>query len=353
MNCRNTLILLFFLGIVHPAAWSQTWRWQSRFDISLLSDDNVFESLTGSSSDQAGRLLLRLSAKGTQLRRVNATAQYLGGFEGYTRFSEENRMIHDASAACSVRLGGNFSARIGLGGKSKTFFQSTRGYRYWTLTPSVIWAPVRGVRTSLFASFAGMDWLAGRYFDTTHQRIGLTLSLEVRPGFTVELRSSLGEGAYQRNAFTSVETDSTIDWMDLGVTQKDNLREVTVSMEWYGWALVQVNGMFQQIKSNSYGYAYTQPEFSATVVKPIPWKLSLALRAVIRWKRYTDSLRPLFQIRPDTENEESSYVVADLSRDISRTASCRIRLGWYRNESPFRNLFYEKQVVSLGLTQRF
>jgi hypothetical protein len=38
---------------------------------------------------------------------------------------------------------------------------------------------------------------------------------------------------------------------------------------------------------------------------------------------------------------------------LKRQTSFRIRIGYYRNESPFRDLYYDKWSFSAGVTKRF
>ena len=51
--------------------------------------------------------------------------------------------------------------------------------------------------------------------------------------------------------------------------------------------------------------------------------------------------------------EESNFIVLDASRDISSSLTALVRFAWYKNESPWASLYYEKFLVNLGLELRF
>jgi hypothetical protein len=123
--------------------------------------------------------------------------------------------------------------------------------------------------------------------------------------------------------------------------------------EWYGWALLRIGISYRRNVSNSYGYAYEVPTIHVLGARALPWKLTVRIFVSLQWKTYTDPLQPFLQIRPDTEIEENNTMVLDLSRDFGRGWEIVLRSAWYQNESPFRNLFYKKRVIGIGLSKRF
>jgi hypothetical protein len=70
-------------------------------------------------------------------------------------------------------------------------------------------------------------------------------------------------------------------------------------------------------------------------------------------RRYTDPLDPFLPIRPESENEENNCFLIDISRAVGRRTSLKVQAGMYRNESPFRDLYYRKILYSVGMTHAF
>jgi len=331
----------------------QSWKWQSRLDFSWVHDDNVFESLTGTNSDHSGRVLADFYGRGSLFKPVLLSLRYQCGLEGYSQYRVENRVINDGEVIFEVPIHRFFSFGTTLQGKAKTFFQTTRGYGFYQLSPFIKWISPKGLRGSLFYSYSLLDYRQGFYFDVRNQSGGFFIEYQVMPEITLDFRWTIGAFQYERHSFTYILLDTSYQWMDLGVQQNDQYQVISTQLEIYKWALMRIGFSCRWNDSNSYGYGYACPEIRIIMAKSFPWDLTLRFYWSHRWKKYTDTLEPLLQIRPDTENEESSFTVLDISKDIMAKSSFRIRLGWYRNESPFRDRYYTKNLFSIGFTQRF
>ena len=347
------IVCLIFIAIWQGEGIGQDWRWRSRLDLAYVRDSNVFESFTEDQADDTGRLLLDVSGSGRVIHPIAVSFQYKGGIEGYRQYSDENRMIHDGKITCNAPLFRRLSAGLTVQGKTKTFFQTTRGYQISSISPVLRCSLPIGFRLSLIYSHAFLNYSQGTYFDTRYQNGGLLLEYTPFHELAVDIRWSMGTFTYDRNAFEYEFVDTAYQWMDRGEKQKDRFQEIAVYLEIYHWGLLRVGGSYQWNHSNSYGYSYDCPELHLMFAKELPWNMMLRFYGTLRWKRYRDELLPLLQIRPDAENEESSFLVADLCRDIFKDCSLRFRFGWYRNESPFRSYYYQKNLISFGLTQRF
>lgn len=346
----GVFLFLVFLG---EEGVSQNWRWQSRLDISWVRDSNVFESLTETLADHTGRLLIELSGRGQTLRPLTVWLRYKGGLEGYGQYSIENRMVNDGMATCEIPIQHSISSGVTVQCKAKTFFQTSRGYLLPQVSSFLRWSLPHGLRGTLVYSFSFLDYTQGTYFDTKHQSISLILTVAPIPEVTFDLQGTTGKLKYERHAFEYVWADTAYQWFDLGRRQKDHFHEISAQIEIYKWALCRIRCSYQKNVSNSYGYSHSCPELRMIIAKSLPWDLTLRFFWTLQWKQYVDSFQPLLQIRPDSENEESSFTIIDISKDFFKNSSLRFRLGWYRNESPFRDRYYEKNLLSLGFTQRF
>ena len=129
--------------------------------------------------------------------------------------------------------------------------------------------------------------------------------------------------------------------------------EFATGLEIYQWIFAGIQLSYQKIQSNNYGYAYTCPRLRCILAKSFKWDLTVRFYWSLYLKDYSDDLKPILQVFPDSENEENSFTVVDLSKDLRNQLSVHVRLGWYQNESPFRDLYYQKQLLSMGLTKRF
>jgi hypothetical protein len=198
-----------------------------------------------------------------------------------------------------------------------------------------------------------LNYRQGSFFDTDYQSAGLMLSWFPFYELSFDVKCSSGFLAYDRHAFDLVSIDTTYQWMDTGEEQRDRFHEIALDLEIYKWGLLKLGFAYRWSRSNSYGYTYYCPDIHMRWAMGLPWEITLQVYGVLQWKRYEDALEPLLQIRPDSEYEENSFAVIDASRDIFRDCSLRFRMGWYRNESPFRSHYYQKRLVSCGATLRF
>ena len=346
--------VLVLLGFWVEKGLGEGWEWSSRLDLSYVRDSNVFESISEPMSDHTGRFLFQLSGGGRPIKPVVLSFRYSGGLQGYGRYSMENRMVNDVKSSCEIPFWSRASLGVEFQGRDKTFFQIDRGYRFWQGSSFVRWTFPSGLRAELFYAFSLLDYVEGVNFDYDYRGGGVLLEMALMPRVTWEFQFVLGESRYERTAFGYEKTDDyTYQWIDRGRVQEDDLQEVSTTLEVYQWALVQFGYSYQWNLSNSYGYSYNQPQLNVLVAKTLPWGLAVRFYWVLQMKDYTDSLTPLLQIRPDTENEENSFTLVDLSKDLMQNLSLRFRLGWYKNESPFRDRYYKKNLISMGFTQRF
>lgn len=322
-------------------------------DFSCLLDNNVFESLSEPVADQAGRFLLQVSGKKTSKHPYSVGLLYKGGFEGYIDHNIEDRMIHDGKVTLEVPVFRPISMGCKLNGRTKTFFRSVRGFILYHVSPFIRFSPLRGLSSSVYMTYSHLDYVRGTYFDTRYFGMGLSVAYMPRNGLKLDFDWSVGTSGYERNAFAFESQDTAYTWIDLGVWQEDRFHEIAFEVEVYRRWLLHVGFAYQRSISNSYGYSYECPRVWIMCAKTFPWDLTLTLYGTLQWKRYLDSIQPLLQIRPDAESEESNFAVVEISKDVFKTYSIRFRLAWYKNESFFRSTYYEKRLISIGLTKRF
>ena len=357
MQPINRISLLFLLSLpifFGTARASDGWKWNSRTDLSFVQDNNVLESVTGAVSDITARIFADINGARQLSPSASLSFDYKGGAEAYKAYTSENRMIHDLSTRFLLGILPNLSVGLSLQTRTKTFFQAKRGYILLQGAPSLRWKLGTGSRASLFAAYTFLDYADGAVFDFRRLNAGIRYDLALSSRATWSIQALLGRIAYRRNALDYRPlAEDLYQWIILDADQRDTIREISSTLEFYYVALIRCIGAYQWIASNSYGYSHTRPKLQVIAAKTFPWSLTLRVYWSLNLKNYGDSLQPILQVSPDTETEENSYLLIDLIKDLKDDFSLRLRLGVYRNESPFRDLYYEKTLLSLGLSKRF
>jgi hypothetical protein len=328
--------------------------WSAKCSVGLLHDTNVYESFDRPVPDGLGRIWLDAAARFRLPGSVRLSVNYSGGLDVYAAQWQEDRTVQSFSGNAEVPLWGKASAGFELQGKAKSFFRIDRGYATGRAAPFI--------RLNLFdmailkASWAAtlFDFSPGNAFD--YGSSGAELILESSPFPSV--RWSLGfasvESRFRRRAVKFIFPEYLISpWIPLGFDQKDRTASYSASVEVYRWAYWLLRFSNETNRSNGYGYSYRDPEVELVFAKMLPWGLNFKLFWTLRRKTYSDPLMPFLQVRPDAEDETSSRTLLDVSKALKERVTARLRVARYQNESPFRNLYYRKDIVSLGCSYEF
>lgn len=351
---RNATVLWmwigFCIGVVPAVSKSST----SKFDVSLVRDSNVFESVNAGQADAAGRLLFQATWKRRFFNSFQTGLSYRGGGEFSPRFSNESRAVNEWNAQGEIFLKPLGSAGFDLTERLKTFFRGQRGYSY---TEGCFYFRRRlcsGLNATGFYSLSRMDYAGGKYFDCRSNWGGVRFHWAAARRMAWTFQGSTGNVRYTRQAFDILRRSLySEEWIASGQIQKDSFREWSVQCESLCWLFLRLNVGYETSDSNNYGYAFRRPRIHLLAVKSVASDWTVGVVWSYLKKRYSDSLKPILQIRPESENEENNYVLADLTRVLSEKTSLRIQAGWYCNESPFRDLYYEKMLYSVGVNHAF
>jgi hypothetical protein len=229
-----------------------------------------------------------------------------------------------------------------------------RGYGFYRFSPFLRIQVAHGLTGTLFTHLYSLDQREGTRFDYRYTSGSFSLEWEPSPRIQWELQTTVGWFRFQRNALDYRAIGSnTYEWVDKGLNQIDRQLEIAIALEVYQWAFIRMRFTYGNIESNSYGYSHYTPRFEIVAAKGLIWDTTLRLYWTLFRKKYTDPLQPILQVHPDTETDENQLMLADLSKDLIENFSLWIRFAWYRNESPFRNLYYEKVRLSAGMSTRF
>lgn len=344
-HCIFSMGLFFVLN--NPLS-SHPFDWQARLDLSFIHDSNVLESIYDQQSGNSARILVNMECTKHFTNHDQFHMVYRGGLEGYQALSPENRIIQHLSLIYAYKL--TRHATIGLEPQVRwrTFFQSDRGYQWQKIDAFAQINLPWGFGIKVYTSLSKMD-ASGQHFDYNSRSDGFKImwrksnKLLLYTGYSSELMNNKEFAySYMTNYPFLYPEDNK---------QKNLLQETMFGIEWMGWVLCRLELCYQTQFSNSYGYDFKKPEAELILVKSLPSHLSFRAYGRYQLKDYLDDLTSLIQIHPDTETEQSRYLLCDLIKDLNKNQSMRLRVGWYQNESPFRNLYYKKTVISIGMSQ--
>jgi hypothetical protein len=350
MHRKPAVIILLCIAPLAAAAAAGS----VKLGFGLISDSNVFETEALPESDRLGRLWFDANARIRPSRALGLAVNYSGGVDGYFVHDSESRTVHNLSGFAEVSLNQRAMAGIECQGKVKSFFSPGRGYAAWHAAPFLRWWLLDAVRLKAAGWVAGFDYRPGNVFDFRSSGADLSLEASPFPGFKVLAGMSFSAMTFRRDALdvTLLIFQQGV-WIPLGVRQKDRVVEGFITFESYRWAYWLARVSYETSRSNGYGYSYRDPQFDFVFAKLLPWGLNVQLVWMLRRKTYTDPLAPFLQVRPDAEDETHSQAMVDVSKRLKTGWTARFRVARFRNESPFRDLYYQKDIVSLGCTYDF
>ena len=344
------MLIILLLLLFHQIGSSQTWHWKSRFEGALVYDSNVFENFQNPVDDRLGRFFWELTGK-NRYQRVNTFMQFKGGLDGYSKHTIENRMVNELKGnhafPITKRLAGSISYRL----RARTFFKSSRDYLYISGSPAIQYQISRYFKTLFALSTMSFYFKGNPNYNYNFLSARFALSGTIH-SLLLRFHIRTGTISYNRNAIDYVNLENGY-WADKGMIQKDNIIEGGIGFETYSWALVQTYFTWRQDRSNSYGSSYDLYQIHLILAKPLPWKMTCKLIGHLYLKSYNNSFDDIIQILPDTELEENTYLIFDIAKDVSDKHEIYVRTAWYKNESPFRNRYYEKFLFSAGCSFRF
>jgi len=350
---RAAALLFFLLAGSHIPAYAQH-RSRSYVEIFTGTDTNVLRDTTGRSADNTVQAFFHRAAL-FKRKRSRLRTQYTvsGGVTAYGRFSEENRTALHGTLLLVLPFSGNTEASVKTAAKVKYYFS---GIHYETLdaAESVTFFPWAGLSVSAWAVQTRFFVQPDSYFSYTDLCCGADITYKLSRKCSFSLRPHISYRRFNRNAFMYMQSQWGEDvWTEDTQPQKDTGAGIEIRARFFYWALVDLSLSAVSNRSNSFGYSYTRPGVRITAARAVSPSITLTVRGEVRKKNYTESLLPLFQIRPSTEHDENTFVYMDLCKDFSGKQSLRMRMGIYKNESPFRQRYYEKTVITVGYSRRF
>ncbi|HNW60669.1 MAG TPA: hypothetical protein PKI62_13400 [bacterium] len=349
---RALAYILFAAGLAlagENTAPAAAWKMSHRLQAGWEQDSNVYEALSGPRSGQDLRLLYELRAGGHRGSRTFRLG-YRSGGQFYSGLSRENKLIQEAEAGVelpltpALRLGWTGYGRIKLFLKRGEDYAFGRGQLYLGLR-----LPAR-LLLKVGCSGEGLDYPGARFYDYSAPGLFLQLQRPVGGRFVVSGHASLQRLHYRRSLYQMVSRNEAFPLRD--AYQRDRIASggLRVEASWQGF-LGQLGYRYEKSASNAPGYDYGRSVLEASFVQQLAgWYFRGVL--TLQKKQYRDNLYPFWPLQLDTEQEESNFLVADLSRPLMERIELILRAAWYRNESPWANLYYRKRLLSFHFELR-
>jgi hypothetical protein len=347
MPDRQTIRLIICLGFMASVASAQNgWRTHHRLQVGYEHDSNVLEAISHEKGADNLRLLLDLKAQ-----RRGLSLAYQGGYQLYPGYAAENKLANEFSVGVQHRIATNVDIGVQVWARLKIFLSGDQDLArgYWQ--PYIQWT--LNDHSSLRTGFRqdGLDYARSDYFDYDSPGFFLQWRQRLATHWTVVPTISFNQNRFQRTAQQLLGSSAGL--VMEAVRQEDDVTTAALYNEWL-WRslLLSVNYTWQQNRSNSYGYNYDRHGVTLMFTEQMG---TFFLRGYMTWqkKNYRDALLPFLPIELDTEQEENNFYVLDVSRDLWPDITAVVRWAWYKNESPWANLYYKKTLVQTFLEWRF
>jgi len=351
-----TALFLFILPALSFPQNKSNWRLRNRLQASYVFDDNIKEAAENSTNlieDSSFRLLFESTATRRSKQLVHSLI-YKGGVQAYQSNNSENKLINEIQFSSMRRIGA-----FGLGlrgfGRLKLYLNDQLDYGSGFVEFFVNLPKTLGFNSRLAVQRAGLSYKSSNDFDnsewlfsfTVNRRLSSRLSLKITPLF-----SSRKFSARPVFSFEDDGTNELITVVDSDDNQLDRDFQVLTQLVYSKTFLVNLSYLAKQSNSNSELFSFTKHQLNLVVGVPFPKDFWLRLYLAAQVKSYSIENATL-PANADPERTESNFVVVDFSKDLSQSLSALIRFAHYNNESVIRDLFYRKNLLTLGFDFRF
>jgi len=343
MAWRVTFALGLMLFALSPRLCLSQSRWllSNRLQAGGEHDDNIFESSARPTSAYSGRMLFSSRAD-RAWQRAQLSLAYSGGLQTYASHAVENKLTNEANAEAHWNVSRWCQLRGALNGTLKIYLNDR--YDFGT-TQSALSAGLQlpqSFMLTLSTATARLDYADSDFFDFLSRSYGVTVRRPLAGWLTAEGGMNYSRLNYLRYVYLSANEK-----------QHDEQTGIVARFIIGRRFLVNVSGEWLCNNSNNAGYDYERWRLSVIGAVRIAPRWLLRIAALRQHKKYLEAQRPIDPIELDAERNESNFIVADLSYDLSSQVGWLLRVANYDNEAAFRGLFYQKTVLFSGIEYRF
>jgi len=317
------------------------------------TDTNVLRDTTGRSADNTYQVFFHRRSSFNTAFKIYGAYSLSGGMSLYTRFSSENRASFNS--AVNLRLPVTRISVINFDGTAKfKYYFNGINYQLFNSHQGIILTPKPGFVLQFYADLIKFNMPDDPDFSYTCAGAGGSFTYKFSGSLSLSVRSFAAKRVFLRDAFDYTKNPDTSDnWIRKSFRQNDNIYSVSLNLQAFSVVFIDADISFDTNLSNSFGYSYRRPKFSFTIARAITENITLTIKGAVQKKAYKEKVAPILMVRPKTEFEENSFIIGDLARDFGDKNSIKIRFAFYKNESPFRERFYKKSVITVGYSHRF
>ncbi len=343
-------IFLFVLGtswlhgqdVPNP---DQGWHFSNRLQMGWEQDSNVLEDLDDPRQCRSMRLLF--DARGS--RKWNRRAlhfAYRGGLQLYDRLPREHKLIQEVETTALLTAKPTLQVSAQMWGRLKLFLNQETDYAYGKGQLSLLKVLPAGFNAKGAVHVEMLDYAQSSFYNF----IGPGGYGHVQYRFNRNLLATVFANVqwltFNRPAYS--DGPSYQVFQEPASHQKDHLQGYGLRIEAVlpGF-IAQAAYRFENNASNSFAYDYSRHVAELLVGKTFA---GFYLRGLLtlQKKYYPDDLVPFWPLQLDTEREENNYLVVDLSRALTPALDVMVRAAWYRNESIWANLYYQKTLLTIS-----
>jgi hypothetical protein len=326
------------------------WNFSNRLQLGWEIDSNVQEALRH--AEQARSLRLIFDSRSHRYGKiVSLHFSYHSGLQTYWKYARENKLINEASGKVTFRLNKRLETGVQVWGRLKLFLSQDTDYALGQLSP-FLQAKLPG---QLFLQSGwrveNLDYAESDYYDYSSPAFYCQLGIPIVQDLTVSPEFSFGKVQLDRPAYRL--TAGPQNWLPTTGRQSDKMYIYSIRVDWlWHGLLINSSYSFESYRSNSYGFNFNRHQMTLMFARKLT---SILVRGygTIQKKSYLDAFLPFWLLELDSEKEESNFAVLDLSRDLSSSLTLNLRAAWYKNESPWASLYYQKRMINLGMEIRF
>ena len=347
------LLAAILLGTEGAFGQSDTvpaWRFANRLQLGWENDDNVEESLHH--PNEARSLRFIFDSRGHRYGKLSSlNFSYHSGLQLYWQYARENKLVNEASSKATFKLFRGTEIGLHAGGRLKIFLGRETDYAWGYLSPLVQISLPRNLTLQTGWRLESLDYAQSDYYDYSGPLYYAQISFPIVRGLSLSPQVSFGRLYMDRLAYRT--TADRKSWLPTQEKQDDRLRIYSLRADWMvKGILLNLSYNFETYRSNSYGFNFDRHQFTFMFAKQV---VGILLRGygTIQKKSYLDDLLPFWLLELDTEKEESNFAVLDLSHDLTSFLTLMLRTAWYKNESPWASLYYQKRLINIGMEMRF
>lgn len=344
--------ILIFSSCYSLAPAQSSWQFANRLQIGGEHDDNIYESSNRAIAAVSSRLFFRSRAD-RAWQKTQLAFTYAGGLQAYSGYADENKLANELDAELRWHLS-RWCEVIGtLQGTIKIYFDGPFDFATSQSALHVALQLPRQWLVTVSTATYRLDYAESDGFDYLSRSAGMTVRRQVMAGLVGEGGIYLAWLRYLRSAYAITPNDF---WIVVGNEQQDGQTSALARLIIGRRFLVQLTGEFQRNTSNSFGYDYHRWRLSVIGAFRLSSRWLVRLAGLRQYKKYQETLPSAAggpPIELDTERNESNFVVADVSYDISGDLGWLVRAAFYDNEAAVRGLFYQKTLLFSGFEYRF